>query len=335
MTNKTPIAIHVIGCLLFLLLPALFSPHSLFSAESYLTPYAWRDFLTYGLLIFFFYLNYYILLPRYYFEKSYGDYAFLLVLSCAIVLFVPPLIFSGLVTDYLAHAGRPRSLVDDSYRNLFIFACIVFGSMAIQINAELKTSRQEKLNAELAYLKAQINPHFLFNSLNSIYSLAIVKSDLAATAIVKLSSMMRYVLTETSERFVPLEREMVYLNSYIELQKIRLDDTATVNYSFSGKTENKVIAPLVLLPFVENAFKHGVNPEETSQIDIQISVSEEYLYMHVFNLKVSHINNPEQRTGFGLENSRKQLQLLYPDRHKLAIDDWEKSFTVNLKIHLI
>ena len=99
MTNKTPIAIHVIGCLLFLLLPALFSPHSLFSAESYLTPYAWRDFLTYGLLIFFFYLNYYILLPRYYFEKSYGDYAFLLV---------PHLRHRRLLRGQVRSRARPR-----------------------------------------------------------------------------------------------------------------------------------------------------------------------------------------------------------------------------------
>lgn len=342
MNNSTPLPIHIIGCILFMLLPVLFSPYPMFSEESFTSPLAMRDFLTYALLIVFYYLNDHILLPRYYFEREYAAYIFALAICFLVILVAPSLLFYGKI-QHLPSTTIPgatlrfseRSIFFDIYRDLFLFACIIFGSLAIRINAQLKVSIQDKLNAELAYLKAQINPHFLFNSLNSIYSLAIVKSDKTATAIVKLSSMMRYVLSETSERFVPLDRELIYINSYIELQKIRLDDTAAVNYAFSGETENKIIAPLVLLPFIENAFKHGVNPEETSQIDIQISVSDEYLYMHVFNLKVPHINNPEQRTGYGLENSRKQLQLLYPDRHKLSIDDWEKSFTVNLKIHLV
>jgi LytS/YehU family sensor histidine kinase len=219
-------------------------------------------------------------------------------------------------------------------RNLFIYTSIVFATLTILINGRLKTYHQDKLNAELAYLKAQINPHFLFNTLNSIYSLAIEKSNHTPTAIVKLSSMMRYVISEAAGRFVPLEKEMIYINSYIELQKLRLDNTAIVNYSFTGNTENKEIAPLVVLPFIENAFKHGVNPEATSQIDIQFSVSEENLYMHVFNLKVPHINNPEHRTGFGLENSKKQLKLIYPNKHTLTIEDKEHSFSVTLKITL-
>jgi hypothetical protein len=344
MKKKTPIGIHIIGCILFLMLPILFSPYSLFSSDAYTSPFALRDFLTYSLLIVFFYVNYYYLITEFYFSKKFLHYIGYLVLSGLCIIIVPSLLFSSSINEYRdiifnseirTKMANPSSFFVDFNRNIFLFACIIFGTLAIRINGKLKESLQDKLNAELAYLKAQINPHFLFNTLNSIYSLAIVKSDKTATAIVKLSSMMRYVISEAAERFVALDKEMIYINSYIELQKIRLDNTAIVNYAFTGNTENKIIAPLVLLPFIENAFKHGVNPEETSQIDIQISVSEENLYMHVFNLKVPHINNPEQRTGFGLENSRKQLILLYPEKHTLTIEDKEHSFAVTLKINII
>ncbi len=343
MNKETPIYIHLIGCILFLMLPILFSPLPIFSIESYTNPLALRDFLSYSLLIIFFYTNYYYLIQHYYFEKKYLHYAISLVICCIVILTIPSLIFSDAITYYrerilnpnaIERMQVPKSYFYDMNRYLFLFAGILFGTLAIRINAKLKESLQDKLNSELAYLKAQINPHFLFNTLNSIYSLAIIKSEHTPQAIVKLSSMMRYIISEAAQRFVPLDKEMIYINSYIELQKIRLDNTAIVNYSFTGETENKEIAPLVLLPFIENAFKHGVNPETDSQIDIQISVSDENLYMHVFNLKVPHINNPEQRTGFGLKNSKKQLQLIYPNKHHLSIEDKEHSFSVTLKINI-
>jgi two-component sensor histidine kinase len=341
MTNKPPFYVHIIGCLLFLLLPILFSSNSVFSKETYLSPMTWRDVVTYSLFIVFFYVNFYLFITKFYFSRRYLEYLILLVLIGGLITWLPNFIFEKQIELYKAkifstHSARNlhKNVFVDLNRNIFLFACLIFASLAMRINGKLEESLQEKVTSELAYLKAQINPHFLFNSLNSIYSLAIVKSDRTATAIVKLSSMMRYIISEAAEMFVPLERELIYINSYIELQKIRLDDTAIVNYDFSGDMDNKVIAPLVLLPFLENAFKHGVNPEAASQIEIQISLSEDYLYMHVFNLKVPHINNPEHRTGFGLENSKKQLQLLYPNRHELSIDDKEHSFAVNLKIQL-
>ncbi len=146
---------------------------------------------------------------------------------------------------------------------------------------------------------------------------------------------MRYVISETSKKFVSLEKEMNYIDSYIDLQKIRLGETAIVNYSFNGDVQNKLIAPLMLIPFIENAFKHGVNPEEPSQIDIQLSVSETNLYLHVFNLKVPHRINKADHSGFGLENAKNQLLYLYPGKHQLKIDDSNFSFTVNLNINIL
>lgn len=341
MTSKPPFYIHIIGSLLLLLLPILFSSNSVFAKETYLSPMTWRDLVTYSLFIVFFYLNFYIFINKFYFPRLYIQYIILLIVIGIFITWLPNFLFEKQIEVYKAkifssHTTRNlhKNVFVDLNRNIFLYACLIFASLAMRINVKLEESLQEKVTSELAYLKAQINPHFLFNSLNSIYSLAIVKSDRTATAIVKLSSMMRYTISEAAEMFVPLERELIYINSYIELQKIRLGDTAIVNYDYSGNMDNKVIAPLVLLPFLENAFKHGVNPETASQIDIQISVSDDYLYMHVFNLKVPHINNPEHRTGFGLENSKKQLQLLYPHRHELNIDDKDHSFAVTLKIQL-
>ena len=129
----------------------------------------------------------------------------------------------------------------------------------LKINSRLKLAEKEKVNAELSYLKAQINPHFLFNTLNSIYSLAIEKSDYTATAVVKLSSMMRYVITDASHKFVPLEKEINYISNYIELQKLRIDSSIKLMYTVTGDISDKKIAPLVLISFIENAFKYGVN----------------------------------------------------------------------------
>ncbi len=279
----------------------------------------------------------YYLIPGFYMSRKYIQFFAYLLLSFSVIIVLPCLLFPDKLiseSQISTQISIKEIFPGEIKRNLYLFVGISFLALVLRINSLWKISQQEKLNAELAYLKAQINPHFLFNTLNSIYSLTIVKSDKAPTAIVKLSSMMRYVISEASGKFVSLEKEMSYINSYIELQKIRLDNTAIVNFSFQGNPGHKVIAPLVLLPFIENAFKHGVNPEATSQIDIQISISDENLYMNVFNLKVPHVINPEHSTGFGLENSRRQLELIYPNQHVLTIEDKDLSFAVNLKIHL-
>ncbi len=268
-------------------------------------------------------------------------YVLLLLLAFIVITFLPLFILSKQQSSDILEWKHTHKLggilapfYSDIKRNIFLFATAVFASIAFRINDHLKQLNKEKINAELSYLKAQINPHFLFNTLNSIYSLAIIKSDLTATSIVRLSGMMRYVLSETAEKFVSLEKEMNYIDSYIDLQKMRLGETALVNYSFNGNVKEKIIAPLVLIPFIENAFKHGVNPEEPSQIDIQISVSETNLYLHVFNLKVPHRMDRGAHSGLGLENGKHQLQYLYPNKHQLKIDNNNFSFTVNLNLSI-
>lgn len=144
---------------------------------------------------------------------------------------------------------------------LYMFILVLVCALLLKTNQRWRKLRQEKLETELSYLKAQINPHFLFNTLNSIYALAIEKSDYTATAVVKLSGMMRYIISESHKHFVSLEKEISYINDYIELQKFRLGGTVKIHYSLQGHYPGKEIAPLILITFVENAFKYGLTPK--------------------------------------------------------------------------
>lgn len=204
----------------------------------------------------------------------------------------------------------------------------------LKISSLLKLAEKEKVNAELSYLKAQINPHFLFNTLNSIYSLAIEKSDYTATAVVKLSGMMRYVITDASHKFVPLEKEINYISDYIDLQKLRIDSTIKLTFYVSGDVADKKIAPLVLISFIENAFKYGVNAEENSEININIDITKAYLHMRVTNKKVS-MKQVQPKSGLGIENAQNRLQLLYPANHKLVIKETKTDFSILLSLHLL
>ncbi len=336
MTTSGNIFFHMIGCLLFLSFPILLSPHPSFSLDILSNHFTQRDLLTYILGLSFFYCSYYFLIPKLFFEKNYVIYILFIAFFLFLLIFLPRLLVNINVDEYYQFTKKapPRSFLFEIKHHVLLFFGILFASLALTINNRWKKSSSEKLISELSYLKAQINPHFLFNTLNSIYSLAIEKSEHTATAIVTLSGMMRYTISDTVEKFVSLEKEMNYINSYIELQKLRLGDTAMVNYIVDGDISDKTIAPLVLIPFIENAFKHGVNPEETSQIDIQISVSDTYLYLHVFNLKVPHNVQTQLRTGYGLENGRSQLKILYPNKHTIKIENKNLSFAVSLKINL-
>ena len=340
------VLIHIIGCMVFLSLPILFSPDfggqfNIFKA----LPFQ-KDFLAYVLLLLFFYLNYYILIPRFYFGKEYLGFAFFVVLSY-IVVAVLPSVFLGnkricmppvaiTAPGFFSMPHNTSMFFHNPFRQYFFqFLIVLIFSLMLKINSRLKLAEKQKVTAELSYLKAQINPHFLFNTLNSIYSLAIEKSDYTATAVVKLSGMMRYVITEASNKYVPLEKEINYLSDYIELQKIRLDNTIKLDYFVVGETTGKVIAPLVLISFIENAFKYGVNAEENSDIKIHINITKTYLHLRVLNNKVHVHQNAATKSGLGIENTRHRLQLLYPGNHKLTIKDTRNEFSVLLSIYLV
>jgi LytS/YehU family sensor histidine kinase len=218
--------------------------------------------------------------------------------------------------------------------SLYMFVIVLFCALLLKTNQRWRKLQQEQLETELSYLKAQINPHFLFNTLNSIYSLAIEKSDYTATAVVKLSGMMRYIISESHKNFVSLEKEVNYINDYVELQKFRLGDTVDIQYSLQGNYYGKEIAPLILITFVENAFKYGVNPEQHSKILAVIHIEDDRLILKVENNKVTTLQDKAEAPGLGISNTRNRLEMLYPRKHQLHIDDGAEQFKIHLEIML-
>ncbi len=351
MNKKTSqIIIHVIGCVVFLAFPILFSPDLSTTFEFIKVGGFQRDFLFFSLLILFFYFNYFFLIPKFYFRKRHLLF-YLLSALCFLFIFLLPLSiiapthFMGPPPGHLfspEHYGdfdfpHPfrHFLFQELRMRFFQFFIVFIFSLMLRINNRWKRSEQEKLNTELSFLKAQINPHFLFNTLNSIYSSAIEeKAKSTASAIVKLSGLMRYVISEGNTDFVSLGKELNYISDYIELQKIRLVNTIQLSYTITGSTEGKKIAPLILIPFIENAFKHGVNPEEASSITVNIEIIGNQLILQVNNKKVYHRPSMDRPSGLGIENTKSRLQLSYPHKHKLSITNDAKDFLVLLQIDL-
>lgn len=198
-------------------------------------------------------------------------------------------------------------------------------------------SIKEKLTVELKYLKAQINPHFLFNTLNMAYASAIKNSDEGTADIIeKLSVLMRYVLYESNEDRVPLEKEINYVDNYINLQLQRLSPELVkqVNYQLNGDWQNYTVAPMILIPFIENVFKHGIMLSKKNEITISIFLKSNSLLLETKNMKTNNSTTNIASSGIGLENTKKRLQLLYPNQHTLEINDVAAFFNVKLEIQL-
>jgi two-component system, LytTR family, sensor kinase len=195
--------------------------------------------------------------------------------------------------------------------------------------------QRDNLTLELNALKAQINPHFLFNTLNNIYSLALRKSDKAPDIVLKLSDMMRYVLYECNSGPVPVEKEIQFVSNYIELERIRHGSQASINYSLTGNPEESRIEPLLLIPIVENCFKHGINAQMKSGfVDIQLNVFKGKLQLEVANSVPLNGSSFHDKGGIGLDNVKKRLELIYPDKHKLEITALPQSYKVDLELNL-
>jgi LytS/YehU family sensor histidine kinase len=302
-------------------------------------PIGCEDFIFQVEMLLFFYLNYYFLINKFYFHKKHMAY-FVIVLAFYI-LFIP--VTWLLINVFFTNAEiqqvhffyhHPSFIVHFFNRKLYLFLLILAFSLLIKIWQRLKRIQQENTFTELHFLKSQINPHFLFNTLNSVYSLSLQNSGSTPDAIIKLSSMMRYVLKETKEDYVSLHDELNYISDFVELQKLRLDEFVKFAFIVEGEFSGQKIAPMLLIPFIENAFKYGVNSEEESNIEIKIIFSGEKLNLHVRNSKVKTILSEPPATKLGLSNARKRLYLLYPKTHDLFIEDGEKEFKVNLNLDI-
>lgn len=236
--------------------------------------------------------------------------------------------------------GSPPFWVRVDFTSLFIFVLVMALSTASKTVQQWKLTERriaqaeaDKASAELSFLKAQINPHFLFNTLNNIYSLILTGSANAADSVMKLSNIMRYVTDDVTHDFVPLQSEIDCINDYIELQRLRIGKNSPIEFTVSGDPRNKVIAPLVLMTFVENVFKYGISKREHSPIFIKIEVSDISISFFCENLVFINKGETENpSTGIGIKNTVQRLKHLYPDKYILDIESDSKEYKVNLTL---
>ena len=289
-------------------------------------------------LVGIFYLNYFILIPRFLFKRKYLLYGLLSGLSMFVSFAMPRVIL--LLLDIGPFRQFEQSPVLQKIfplvitNTILMFTVIFLASIVLRLNNRWKQTEEEKLSAQLAYLKTQINPHFLFNTLNSIYGVTIGKSPEGAEMVSQLSEMMRYTLRESQQELVSLAKELQYIENYIELQKNRLDDNIQFEFAITGQPASLQIAPLLLIPFIENAFKHGVNAEQESKIVIRIDIKGRELHLIVTNNKVEVQSQHLEHSGIGVQNTKNRLKLIYPDQYLLSIVDTAEIYTVSLHLNL-
>ena len=195
-----------------------------------------------------------------------------------------------------------------------------------------------QLKAELNLLKSQVNPHFLFNTLNNLFSIAQKNDDNeTADGLLKLSQLMRYMIYESNVELVSLEKEITYIKNFIELQKLRFDnqELLNVNLQITDNFKSIFICPMILIPFIENAFKHGLSTEDHNKIDITLEIENKTLNLKVKNT-ISNLKNgtDKKNSGIGLDNVKRRLKLVYPNRYDLSINSDNKFFYIDLKIEL-
>lgn len=234
-------------------------------------------------------------------------------------IFYIPKILNNIISNY----GIP----------LFATAIIIFKKWYLDELANKKLA-EEKVVAELNFLKSQVHPHFLFNTLNNLYALTLIKSDKTPEVVLKLSDLLDYMIYNSNEEFVSLAKELEILDSYIELEKMRYNERLNLKYEIKGEVDGHRIAPLVLLPFIENSFKHGASNDRIHPvIRINLLIDPAFLALKVVNsVPADKIRDNSVARGIGLKNVKRRLELIYPEKHELQIVSGEKQFEIRLKI---
>jgi two-component system, LytTR family, sensor kinase len=287
------------------------------------------------------YFNWVWLFPQYLKDKKLLRHFVYLALTSLVIMPLKTLLF------YLLSFNNPVLQVYYLDNRLFIFLSTYFVGMSTTIykimndwliqQRDKKELESQNLQSELKFLKSQINPHFLFNTLNSLYALTLKKSDLAPEIVLKLSEMMRYMLYECNERQVPLKKELKYLENYLELEKLRHGARMGIHLDIHGEITNQRIAPLVLMPFVENAFKHGINHQvSTGFVNMELNISDNDLQMILENSKSPSIPKIAdiRSGGIGLVNVKRRMDILYPQNHHLEIRESPSTYKVELNLKL-
>ena len=336
---------HIGGWILLYLLPPLVTQSEIKLPDSL------GEVINWTLVIVFFYINFLWLVPHFLSRRIFLAYFAGIILMLITCYFANEMYARHRYRTEIAHNDANSRRQGENrkrpprYRGyfsaLFCFATLALGT-SIKVTEgwflnekQKKEMENQKLGAELSLLKSQINPHFFFNTLNSIYSLAIIKSDRTPEAVLKLSELMRYIIYDTERKVVPLSKEVEYIANYIELQRLRLPDEVKVKFKTDLGTGDAVIEPLLLLPFVENAFKHGVDVERPGKITIAIKRTGNELSLHVENPLVDNgYTGKNNQSGIGMNNTLKRLKLLYGDNFSFTAAPVKNTYVVDLVIKL-
>ncbi len=361
--NKTIVTLitHILAWIVFITLPFLvFFPRLRdFSMSNHQLA---QIVCTNVFLVLFYYLNTLVLVPRLLAKEKWFWYILSVIVCLWIFLYAPKQIalliaepdpynefnrewirvrnpaYKGIQHPQGQGFNRGQRPVADPYNTVLFLLIFTVGTCISVIQRWLKTEQNrkatenEKLNTELSFLKSQVNPHFFFNTLNNIYSLAVVRSEKTAPAVMKLSAIMRYILTETQHDLVPLSNEVDFIHNFIDLQKVRLTDKVILHFSAKGNDDNLLVAPLLFIPFVENAFKYGVSTKESSNINIEIKTVGTRILFSSVNYIVPSENNLMENTGIGINNVKRRLELMYPGKHKVTTFEKDNYYNVQLEI---
>jgi LytS/YehU family sensor histidine kinase len=327
--------IHIFFWLVILVIYAIFFAHK---NSDYL-----QTFFLVGLLMPItigtaYFLNY-NLVPKYLMKGRYGKFILYFIYTLIASLYMQMLI---VILIFIVLAGSKIHNMSPASINIFFvlvaLLMVVFLTMGIKMLLHWRSSKDdyqklmnEKVETELKFLKTQLHPHFLFNTLNNLYFLALDKSDQAPKAILALSELLDYVLHETKVKFVPLEKELKQVENYIALESLRYENRLAVTLSKKNITD-KLIAPMILITIVENAFKHGVmKTNNKSWIELSVSAADNSTHIKVRN-SIGNKNHSNNEDGIGLQNLRSQIDHIYKDQASLIIDHHEDSFCVELKL---
>lgn len=293
-----------------------------------------------SLLIGIAYLNIHYFLPNFLLTKRYARYFSLVFLSILGYLILQTLLdfyLYGFVVGPLYNSRLIEALSYNFFSTLWYLGLMVALKLSIDWYEQQRLLQRiivEKLQAEVNFLRSQVNPHFLFNILNSLYALTLKKSDLAPDMVLKLSELMEYMLYHSDEMKVPLEKEIGYLQNYVELEKLRYGDHSDIVLKIDGTPNGQEIAPLLLLPLVENAFKHGIGKQaDQAWLYGNLRLDPTAVEMIVENNKPT-AQSTGYKGGIGLTNLRKRLELLYPGLYRLHIEEQPTRFRVSLHISL-
>lgn len=288
------------------------------------------------------YVNYFIFLPRFLQRRNVWVYLAEFILPFALIMFVRINLERFWIDGFTRteeYLYTTRFVVQVITTNLFIVifvAMLRFALEWLEFEAKKKEVENERLTAELNFLKAQINPHFLFNTLNNLYYLAYSKSENTTEVIAKLSQMMRYMIYDSNHPKVLLSKEIEYMESYISLERLRLNDQIPIKFEISGNTDNVWITPLIFITFLENAFKHGVsNSNPKAWVNISIDLHDKECIYKVENSRTSDQKDAGEKSGIGLQNVKRRLELSYPGQYKLVTEEIPGKYLMKLNLSLL